>query len=530
MTESAVIYTRSSKDAHDVSPAAQRAELIAHAKKKGYRVVGDYSDSAISANANPPQLGALLRELDNAKRGFSVILAVDSSRLARDADLAGVIGYQVRAAGARIEFSKEPASGNAAFDVMMRSFMRGQAQYHSMVSKEKGIAGMKTNVANGHRAGGRAPLGYLLKHTATGAQRDGRDVTKSKLILNPELAPSLKVYLHARLRGLTRRAARAKAQLVDAAGKPHNPTTLIGIERNALTYAGHTVWNRLADPKMPLPTRDKFRPRAEWVIHKDTHPAMITETQAEALLQLAMPTEARKRRGPSGNFLLSGLLFTPEGAALVSSGDNYYRSGKGKRVPAAALESTVVRQLDEEMALDEYVDAFLAELQRASKGLATKREVLEKELKKAEKELASFMKIAAHAPDLRSVATKIRELEEIQTEVAARIARADEDAERARAIDAVGPKQARKWLDNARTGIASRPVDERAAVLASLIERIEFHPATGQGRIFYRLRQREPGQILLTRVKMASPRGFAAIPPFELPVAVPANRPYTKAA
>ena len=48
----AVLYSRSSKDRNDISPAAQRSELRAYADRKGYRVVGDFSDAAVSANAN----------------------------------------------------------------------------------------------------------------------------------------------------------------------------------------------------------------------------------------------------------------------------------------------------------------------------------------------------------------------------------------------------------------------------------------------------------------------------------------------
>ena len=107
-TEKCVLYTRSSKDGHDISPAAQRTELRAYAERKGYRIVGDYSDAAVSANDNPPQLAEMLRELKNPKRPWGVILAVESSRIARDVDLAGVINFQVRKAGARIESSPLP--------------------------------------------------------------------------------------------------------------------------------------------------------------------------------------------------------------------------------------------------------------------------------------------------------------------------------------------------------------------------------------------------------------------------------------
>ena len=50
MTENCVLYTRNSKDRADISPAAQRTELREFAKRKGYKIVGEFSDAAVSAN------------------------------------------------------------------------------------------------------------------------------------------------------------------------------------------------------------------------------------------------------------------------------------------------------------------------------------------------------------------------------------------------------------------------------------------------------------------------------------------------
>ena len=237
-----VLYARSSKDGHDISPVTQLKELRAYAVKKGYRVAAERQDAAVSANDDPPQLAATLQELKNPERGWSVIVALDSSRVARDMDLAGVISYEARKAGARLEYSKHPESGNPAMDMIRDSIMRGFDAYHSMVSKQKGLAGMRHNVEAGHRAGGRAPLGYVLKHTPTGATRDGKAVTKSRLVLDPVLAPRIKKYLALRAQYVARPDA---VRLSGLKGRPI--TTLIGVERNALVYSGATIWNRYAE-------------------------------------------------------------------------------------------------------------------------------------------------------------------------------------------------------------------------------------------------------------------------------------------
>jgi len=501
--ESAVLYTRSSKDAHDISPAAQRAELKTFAKKKGYRIVGDYSDAAISANDNPPQLAAMLRELKDPARRWTVILAVDSSRLARDADLAGVINFQVRKAGCRVEFAKQPASGNVAMDTIFAAVSRAWDHYHSLISKEKGLQGMRVNVELGHRAGGRAPVGYKLQHVATGTMRGGFAVKKSHLVLDPQWAPRVKAYLQLRLRGALRNEAAKKSKLK----KPL--TTLISIERGALQYAGATVWNRHADPKA-TPGGDRFRPRSEWIVKRGTHPALISEAEAEALLAKSMPTGRRNKRGPSGNFLLTHLLYTPAGGAMTASGDGYYREGKGKRINAAKLEAAVLDHIGEEMALDEFVEGFVGELRRAAASLATDPADLRKELKNVERSIANLLKLAEQALGSPSLVARLADLESQRAEAEEALARAAESAERARALSSVTKEQARKLLAGGwvnRDGDAT--VEERRAALASFVERIVFDPEKGTGRVFYRWRGQEPGDFRLpTGVKLASPRGF----------------------
>lgn len=237
-----------------------------------------------------------------------MILAIDSSRLARDTDLAGVINYEVRKAGARIEYSKIPGGGNAAMDVLVAGVMRAIDAFHSLISKEKSLAGMRTNIELSHRAGGRAPLGYAVKHVATGALRQGEPVRKSHPVLDPAWAPRVKRYLELRARNAARGEAARKSGLAE---KPQ--TSLIGVERNALVYAGIVAWNKHTDRK--LGAEHRYRPRSEWVIQSGTHEALITENAAEKLMERAFP-KTRAKRGPSGRFLLTGFLFTPSGEPM----------------------------------------------------------------------------------------------------------------------------------------------------------------------------------------------------------------------
>ena len=473
---SCILYARSSKDGHDIAPATQLKELRAYAESKNYRVAAERKDAAVSANDDPPELAALLKELANPDRGWEVIVAIDSSRMARDVDLAGVISYNVRKAGCRIEYSKHPATDSPAMDMIRDSIMRGFDAYHSMVSKQKGLAGMRHNVAMGHRAGGRAPIGYKLQHETTGAIRQGEPVKKSKLVLDPETAPRVQRYLGLRSKGQPRQEAARRAGLTKV-----SPATLIGMERNAFAYAGITVWNRRAENGP-----HRYRPREEWVMKRDTHPALIDEKTAEALMVDAMPKTTRKPRCASGQFLLSGFLRTPHGLNMVASGDGSYRAGKGKRISAPLLEAVVCEQIQSEFNWYEFRDRFIAEARKAAKQLITSTDALKRERASIDKKLANLMKLAESAPDSPTVAARLRELESERERIEAAMEQTANNSAIKAWLEKLTSTEARKYF-NALVEDDAQTVEERRMALAAIVDYIEYDPDARTGRIMYRL-------------------------------------------
>jgi hypothetical protein len=99
-------------------------------------------------------------------------------------------------------------------------------------------------------------------------------------------------YLKARARGISRAVAARELP------RELNPSSLVGVEWNALTYAGHTVWNvhRDRDSDRHYRGGSKRRPRAEWVIQRDTHPALISDQEAEYLLSKLDTSTVRNNR------------------------------------------------------------------------------------------------------------------------------------------------------------------------------------------------------------------------------------------
>ena len=174
----AATYVRSSKDRHDISLDAQRRELSDLAKSRQLLIVEEFADAVESGKDDQrPGFQALLRRLKAPDRAWTYLLALDTSRIARNQYLAHALHYECEKRGIKVVYAKIPET-NTIMDVVIRSVMQAFDQLHSLMSREKGLAGMAENVRQGWRAGGRAPIGYRLERVPTGAVRDGAPVAK----------------------------------------------------------------------------------------------------------------------------------------------------------------------------------------------------------------------------------------------------------------------------------------------------------------------------------------------------------------
>ena len=402
------LYLRSSKDRHEVSIDAQRRELLALAARSNLAVATEFADAVESANdVSRPGFQALLRALADTARGWSTLLVLDTSRIARDVYLAETFKHECRRRGVKIVFAKLP-SANPLVDLVVMQVFHAFDQMHSMMSREKGLAGMAENVRQGFRAGGRAPFGYDLQRIETGAVRDGQAVAKSRLVPNAH-APTIARYLKGRAAGLHGRALCAEL------GIKLSASTLVGIEWNALTYAGHTVWNvarvRVAGG---YEGATKRRPRTEWVVQHDTHPAVITTEEAEQLLARLDRRHTIRTRGDA--YLLSGILVSPDGRRW--HGDSgYYRHGT-RKVTAEALETAILDKLAEDLTSEAFVRVCLEAARKAVKPSHRQGElrVLQRQADELNRQAA---RVRALLPQMRHPEALLPKLDELEEEKAA---------------------------------------------------------------------------------------------------------------
>ena len=491
--DQAALYLRSSKDRHDVSLDAQRRELVALAKARNLAIVEEFADAVESGKDDQrPGFQALLRRLRDPERTWACLLALDTSRIARNQYLAHALHYESEKRGIRVVYAKVPET-NSLMDLVIRSIFQAFDQFHSLMSREKGLAGMAENVRQGWRAGGRAPMGYRLERVPTGAMREGVPVTKSRLAINAD-ASRIGAYLKARAAGLPRASAARNA------GLESPTTTLLGLERNALTYAGHTVWNVEAERIDGVYKGGmKRRPRAEWLIQYDTHEALISTDEAEAILARLEAGRPNTRRRAAA-YLLSGLLRAPGGAPWHSSGDGFYRLGKGRRIARESLEAAVVARVVDDLRSDAFVDELVAEARRVAAPRApdTLRPLRER-IGELNARIHRMGELAAACETPRVFFEKMQAAERERGTLLAELAAADVEERTAEALRTLSAADVRRILEGLAGHLEGLDREGMKDFLGGLVEQIELTDDAAECRIHYRIS---------TGDKLATPRGF----------------------
>ncbi len=468
----AAIYARSSRDRADVSIATQEHELRAIAQRRGLTVRGTFHDAVESgATEDRPGFQKLGDAIRDPHRGWSVLLVYDTSRIARRRYIAQAFKHLCRKNGVTIQYAKIPADIDPISELVLDAVFEAMDEVHSMLSRDKAVAGQRENVRRGWRAGGRAPIGYQLEQVATGAVREGHPVTKSRLLPSDQAA-AISAYLKARARGIPRPTA------LISAGLKISKSSLVGIEWNALAYAGHTVWNRHPGRRSRGAGSPKRRARGEWEIQRDTHAALITDAEAEALLERLQGSElgaaisAGKRAASSA--LLSGLLMTSKGKYWRAAGKHYRLEGRPARnVKRETIEGLVMAQLETDLSRESFIEGMVkaaGSMQRSDDTLPARRK-----LAKLRRERDKAARLAVQEGGEAWVA--------LVAEREAQIAAIEEEIELIGRE--AGLEEAVRALTPAAVRDLVRSIADPARLIQSLVERVVLD-RTLVGRIEYR--------------------------------------------
>ncbi len=489
---------------------AQRRQLVELAQARGLPIVAEFADAVESGKDDDrPGFQSMLRELRNNRRGWDTILVLDTARIARRRHLSIIFEEsECKKAGVRVIYKSLPES-DPITEMLLKSILQAMDEWHSLTSKAKGLSGMAENVRQGFRAGGSAPKGYRLDTIATGTMREGQPVTKSKLVPGDD-AVLVRAYLQHRARGITRASA------IKQIGQDWPATTLLSIERNALTYAGHTCWNRHAERAEHggYVGGQKYRPRSEWVIQRDTHEPLISEDEAEAILAQVEARKLTRAKPAAGTYLLTGLLVTPDGQRWHADGQGSYRLGKGKRINAAEVDRAVLDCVQADIAGEAFARAVLEHYRAESKPAARDgaRSKLAARLAEIDRQSSKLSDLLAETTAPSALLRSIEKLEAERETIVGQLDAAVADEKTRAALRSLTLDEVKRFLAGIVSQIDAEPELLKEAIMG-IIDSVTLDPATFEAQITYKIAN-------LIGDKVASPRGSELIPSFRAQSAV----------
>lgn len=468
----AALYVRSSKDRTDISIATQVHDLTEIARSRDLRIAATYTDAVESGSTDDrPGFNALVDAIRDRKRGWSILLVYDTSRLARRRYIAQAFKHHCRKHDVVIQYAKVPTDIDPISELVLESVFEAMDEVHSLMSRDKAIAGQRENVRRGWRAGGRAPRGYRLEQVATGAVREGKPVTKSRLVPSGEAA-QVAAYLKARAGGDPRPAA------LRAAGLAASKGSLVDMEWNALVYAGHTVYGRHWS-KRDRGGKPKRRAREDWTIQRDTHPALITDTEAEALLERLMRSDLGRAvsegKRAASSALLSGVLVTGDGRAWRAAGTHYRLEGKpGRHVRREVVDRLVLERIQADVCAPAFLEGMVEAaraLEVPDRSMPIRREVVRL---KRERDRAARLALETDNPEIYAtiVAERTGQIEALEREAVA----AGRESDLERAV---------RQLTPAALSDLIRSIEDPARLIESLVARVVLEPDL-TGRVEYR--------------------------------------------
>ena len=307
----------------------QFRDIRRHAQKHDIEIVEEFSeaDSAFKASAKRVEFHRMLKRA-REDPSVSVILVHDFSRFSRDSLQAKALVRELRQAGIQVVSLNDPLlDPESVAGVYMEAITFAKNEAYSREIAFHTRKGCRANIRTRdpetgwcYKNGGQPLWGYRSEQLERGFEKKGRPIVKSIWLLDETVVAGRPVHEWAR-HCLIELAAKGASfdQLRDfcnEAGIPAPRKRYWGTSTwysllqapALLKYCGYAVWNVRTK-------KGKMKPRSEWVIVPDAHPAILTEAEAKALSRVRAKSASRRRfdtgykRSATSPYLLSGGLF-----------------------------------------------------------------------------------------------------------------------------------------------------------------------------------------------------------------------------
>lgn len=158
-----VIYARySDSKQREESIEGQLKICYDYAEKKGYNIIGEYIDRAISAKTDDrPQFQRMIR--DSNKKTFQGIIVYQLDRFARNRYDSAHYKNILKKNGVSVISARETITDDAS-GILVEAMLEGMAEYYSAELSQKVSRGMNINAEKGLSNGGTTPLGYRIEN------------------------------------------------------------------------------------------------------------------------------------------------------------------------------------------------------------------------------------------------------------------------------------------------------------------------------------------------------------------------------
>ncbi len=158
----AATYTRYSSDnQREESIEAQQDAIQKYAKEKGYTIVREYSDKALSGRESEKR-AEFLQMIEDAKQGFfDTVLIHKQNRFARNRGEAVYYKGKLKRYGVKVIAVAEDF-GDGPVAVLIESILEGFAEYQSLDLANEVMKGLMVNAKHCKHTGGRPLFGYRV--------------------------------------------------------------------------------------------------------------------------------------------------------------------------------------------------------------------------------------------------------------------------------------------------------------------------------------------------------------------------------
>ena len=438
-----VIYARySSAGQNDQSIDGQLAKCREYAQQRGFRVVGEYCDRALSGRyaETRPEFQRLVS--DSSKHAFEYVLVWKLDRFSRDRYDSAIYKKKLRANGVRV-LSVTEGIDESSESVLLEAILEAMAEEYSRQLAQNVKRGMRQNAEKAMSLGGMPPLGY--------------DVVSKRYTINESEAQIVR-FIHERYA-----AGAAQKLIVDECrqrgycAKRGNELTIGAVNRILRNpkYAGTYVCDDL--------------------VLEDAIPAIVSKPLKQQVRdRLAASAKAPGHAKAKVEYLLHGKLFCGEcGAPMIGecgrgkNGTTHYyytcaarkksRSCKKRNERKFELEKYIVEYISMYVLTDEWINAaaerVVSEYARSYDASGIKP--LERQIREADKELDALVDTLIKTASATAIA-KINDRIEA-AEAKKRTLEADLATLRIASRVEIRKEDIVAWLDQFRVGSSSDP-------------------------------------------------------------------------